>query len=174
MTTQTLNAIAALALGLATQSASAQASTIPFAKIFMSACVAGYGHPQAVSDQARRLGLLEIEGEAADQYLAGHSGRAWRGKVDGGNYAVSVLADGSCSVFAHEGSAKALREAIESWLPPPNSGFVAVKERPSAGQGLESFRYVMRGGKVHEEWFLTVTDVDLPKPLRAIVTYRGL
>lgn len=140
----------------------------------MTACVASYAQPQAVSQQAREIGLLEVQGSDADRYLAGHVGRAWQGQVEGGSYGISLMADGTCSVIAHEGSAKELRGAIESWLPPSNIGITVVKERPGAAQGLQSFRYIIRGGKVHEEWFLTVTEADLPEEPRAIVTYRRL
>ncbi|MGY1426501.1 NMCC_0638 family (lipo)protein [Lysobacter sp. A289] len=174
MTTRTLAAIAAVSLSVLTHSAHASPSTDPFVKIFLSACVVSHAQPAAVSEEAQRLGLKEIEDEVADRYLVELPGRAWRGDVDGNTYAVAVRFDGSCSVFVQEGNVEQLQEAIESWLPPAGSGISIARDQPSAPQGLQSFRYVMQGRRVHEEWLLTVSHVDLPLPLRAIVTYRGL
>jgi hypothetical protein len=149
-------------------------SNVPFVKVFLTACVTSYAKPAAVAEQAQLLGLTEIEGAVADSYLTGRAGKAWQGQIEQNIYAITLLADGSCSVFAQEGDAKQLREAVESWLPPAESGISIAREQVAAPQGLQSFRYVLHGGNVHEEWTLTVCMVDLPNPLRAIVTYRGL
>jgi hypothetical protein len=164
----------AIALGVLARPAIAGPSKDPFVQAFLTACVASYSEPAAVAKEAKHLRYEEVTGEAANRYLSGHPGRVWVRREPTNAYAISLLTDGSCSVFVQEGDAEHLQAAVESWLPPPQSRIAVAKEQLAAPEGLRTFRYTMRGGKVREEWTLTLCVMNLRDPLRAIITYRGL
>jgi hypothetical protein len=141
-------------------------------QLFLNACVSTYAHEMDVAAQAKGMGLAEITGDAAGSYLDGKTGRVWFGKNGSGIFAVSLLHNGLCTVFAHSGDGDRIRIGLESWLPPANSGVSVSKENIPAPPGITSTSYRLRGGKVREQWVLSISSTS-GSALRAIMSYTG-
>lgn len=139
-------------------------------QLFLQACVSSYSHAAQVAAEARKMDLSEVKGDAAARYLNGQSGRVWYGENDSGVFAVSLLGNGLCTVFVHEGDGARIRAGFESWLPPSGSGISVSKENIQSPPGVVTTAFTMRGGKVNEQWILTVASAP-EAPLRAIMSY---
>ncbi|MCL4781274.1 MAG: hypothetical protein KJ049_13870 [Gammaproteobacteria bacterium] len=141
-------------------------------QLFLQACVSSYSHASQVAAQSKAMGLAEIKGDAAASYLSGKSGRVWFGQNESGAFAVSLLREGLCSVFVHKGDGERIRAGFESWLPPPDSGITVASENIQSPPGLTTTAYTLRGGKVKEQWVLTIASAP-ESQLRAIMSYAS-
>lgn len=141
-------------------------------QLFLQGCVSSYARESEVAAQSIRMGLAEVKGEAASKYLNHQPGRVWRGVVDAKEYAVALVQNRICTVFIHNGNGARIRAGVESWLPPTDSGIVVTRKDLEAPAGLTSVAYLMRGGKIKEQWVLTVASAT-DTPLRAMITYEN-
>jgi len=142
-------------------------------QLFLRACVSSYSHTEQVAAEAQKMGLDEISGDAASNYLNGRSGRVWYGKNESGAVAVSLLSNGLCTVFMHNGDEERIRAGVESWLPPVGLGIHVSRENLASPKGLTTTAFTMTGGKVREQWVLTIASAP-ESPLRAMLSYRSL
>jgi hypothetical protein len=148
-------------------------SNDPVIQLFLQACAATYAHAHQVASVATNFGFTEISGADAEQYLAGQSGMAWRGLIESKPYAVTVLTNGLCTVFVHEGDPEQIRSAVESWLPPASLGIVVTREDLSGSPNTTTISYELRGGKVKERWVVT-TSSNPSSSLRAVLSWNRL
>ncbi len=145
----------------------------PSVQLFLQTCAATYAHEHLVEIAVARFGLAEIKDADADQYLAGHSGRAWRGIIASHPYAVSLLSNGLCSVFVHEGEPAQIIAAVESWLPPASVAITVTKEPIPSPPNVTTMSYEMRGGKVQERWVISSSG-DPASWIKAILSWSRL
>ncbi len=141
-------------------------------QLFLQGCVSSYARESEVASQSMRMGLTEIKGEAASKYLNNQLGRVWRGVVDAKEYAVAFLQNRTCTVFVHNGNGARIRAGVESWLPPADTGIEVTRTNLQAPAGLTSVAYFMRGGKINEQWVLTIASSP-DASLRAMITYES-
>jgi hypothetical protein len=141
-------------------------------QLFLNACVTSYAHASAVAAQSKEMGLAETTGDVAASYLGGRPGRVWYGENDSGAFAVSLLSNGLCTVFAHKGNGERIRAGLESWLPPTESAITVARDNIQSPPGLTSTAYTLRGGKVREQWVLTVA-LAPESPMRASMSYEA-
>jgi hypothetical protein len=141
-------------------------------QLFLNACVTSHAHASGVEAGALKMGLTELKGQAADEYLSGRPGRAWHATISEGAFAVSLLTNGLCSVFIHQGDAQRIRSSFESWLPPLQSGIKVTPTVMPTPAGLSTTSYELRGGKVNETWVITLATRPEMR-LRAIMSYEG-
>lgn len=142
-------------------------------QLFLQACAIPYAHLELVAKQVKDLGFAELDTFAASTYLGGTSGRVWQGVFQSRHYAIAVRPEQLCTVIAHDGDPRDVKTAVESWLPPPDSG-ISVKQEiiPSPGE-LETTAYELRGGKVAERWVLTISNSPQSQ-IRAMLSWSHL
>ena len=142
-------------------------------QLFLKACAITYAHETQVANVMTELGFSEIAEAAADQYLVGRPGRAWRGMIDSNAYGVAIQPNGLCTVFVHAGDATQIQSAVESWLPPASSDITLKTEDLTTQPGLKTTAYELRGGKVQERWVVTISS-GLTPPVRALLSWNRL
>jgi hypothetical protein len=145
----------------------------PLIQTFLNACAVTYAHAAGVADFAKANGFDEIRGGDAESYLGGQSGRVWRGQIAGGTYAIALNPNGLCSVVAHQGDAKQVLTAVESWLPPRESGISVTKQTSDARDDKITTSYQLRGAEVREQWVVTISSNPASR-IRAILSWNRL
>ncbi len=123
----------------------------------MGSCVVGRGDPKNVAKLAKEKGFSKVQKKVAKRYLSGNKGKVWHLKNSDGEFAISVLKNGFCSVFIHQGNPKQLKASMESWLPPENVGF-SYETEESEKNGLTTTTYKLYLGKQFlEQWLITLS-----------------
>lgn len=143
--------------GTATSIAADEGRDDPTMPLFLQACAIPYTHIQLVEAEVRKLGFNELQDDLAKRYLGGAPGKAWAGLFQTRRFIVALRPEALCTVIAFDGDASAIKSAVESWLPPPESGVTATKQPGQASGDLETATYELRGGKVRERWVVTVS-----------------
>jgi hypothetical protein len=149
------------------------ASREPTIQLFLQVCATSYAHAELVETGVRLFGLREVFGESAEFYLRGAQGRVWAGIVESKRFAVALRPEVLCTVIAHDGSGPEIRAAVESWVPPPESGIAVKKDVVPSPANLESTSYELRGGKVRERWMITISS-DPNSHTRAMLSWGPL
>lgn len=128
-------------------------------RMFMNLCMSTHGEPDAVKDQAERLGFRPLLPEAASRFTGSSGGRAWSVQVTGGTWAVASGAEQVCTVYARRVDAAALRKRLVSWLPPSGSGFQTEEEsHPVSDPPLNTVSYrIRRGEQPFAAWVLSTS-----------------
>lgn len=141
--------------------------------LFLQACAATYAHTSEVERVMKEIGLGEITGTEAQQYLQGNAGKAWRGSDTSTPYAVTVQPNGLCTVFIFAGDADQLQKDLDWWLPPKSTGIKVTIEDLTTSPELKTTSYELRGGKVRERWVITISS-NPNSSLRALLSWSPL
>ena len=141
--------------------------------VFLQACAIPYTHLAQVEAEVRDLGFAEVTGDAATRYLGGATGRVWSGTYKARRFVVALRPEILCTVIALDGEAASIKAAVESWLPPSESGVSFKKQTIPAPAPLETTSYELRGGKVRERWVVT-TSSDSASQTRAMLSWSRL
>lgn len=142
-------------------------------QLFMQICVVGRGNPELAARGAEKMGFDVAPDDRAEMYLSGNPGRAWFRNDESGAFGLTLLSNGLCSVFVHQGNPATLQESMESWLPPEDSGFSYKKEQVPQGSFLETTAFqIFKSGRFIEQWMITTNAQPNPE-LVAIMTYEA-
>lgn len=145
---------------------------LPSVQLFLTTCVSGRGKPAAVAEEAKKLGFTEASADMEKRYLQQHEGMAWHKEGSSGSYGITVLENGLCSVFIHQGDPTQIAAGLESWLPPAGSGYSSLKDRAAQPGGLTTTSYkVFKGPTMIEQWTLTVSS-EPDSALKAILSFN--
>jgi hypothetical protein len=145
----------------------------PTMPLFLQACATPYAHSQLVEPEVRKLGFNELQDDLAKRYLGGAPGKAWAGVFQARRFIIALRPESLCTVIAFDGDASAIKAAVESWLPPPESGVAAQRLPSQAPSGLETTAYELSGGKVRERWVVTVSS-DPASQTKAMLSWSRL
>jgi hypothetical protein len=166
-------ALVGLLAGNSTVIAADEGRDDPTMSLFLQACAIPYTHTQLVETELRKLGFNELQADLAKPYLGGAPGKAWAGLFQARRFIVALRPESLCTVIAFDGDSSAIKAAVESWLPPPESGVTAKKLPGQAPPGLETATYELRGGKVRERWVVTVSS-DPASQTKAMLSWSRL
>lgn len=126
-------------------------------QVYMGTCVLGRADSKNVDLLAQEKGFKEAPKEVSKKYLGNNKGRAWHLKNSDGEFGISIIESGLCSVYIHQGEPEALKASMEAWLPPPNVGF-SYKAEQTEKNGLTTISYELyRGDSFLERWTITLT-----------------
>ena len=150
-----------------------EGSREPTIQLFLQICAVSYAHTELVEDGVRLFGLRELHGDSAKFYLRTDQGRVWAGTVQSKRFAVALRPAALCTVIAHDGSGPEVKAAVESWMPPPESGIGVKKEVMPSPANLETVSYELRGGKVRERWLISISS-DPASHTRAMLSWAPL
>ena len=142
-------------------------------KLFLQVCAATYAHASQVDKAAIDIGLNEITGNEAKQYLMNNPGKVWKGLDNSLPYAVTLMPNGLCTVLVYKGDAEDIQKSVDWWLPPEATGIVVKKEEIPSPLNLTTTAYELRGGKVNERWVITISS-DPNSQLRAMLSWNKL
>ena len=141
-------------------------------QVYMGTCVVGRADPKNVAKLAKEKGFSKAPKKVSKNYLSGNKGKVWHLKNNEGEFAISVLKNGLCSVFVHQGIPEQLKASMESWLPPKNVGF-SYETEESEKNGLTTTVYKLyRGKNFLEQWVITLAE-DSVSGVVAIMSYNA-